>query len=119
MKLIDKDALLAEIERRLEELYKLLPDASKVENGSITISEACNTGKYTALESLKDYVDTLEVKEEDIEDSIKETLAQKYVDYTFKRHNIDPESKEGQLIYYAYMHGMNQCLTQLRTQKGE
>ena len=63
MKLIDKDALVAEIERRLEELYKFLPDASKVENGTITISEACNTGKYTALETFKDYIDSLEVKE--------------------------------------------------------
>ena len=64
---IDKDALVAEIEKRLDELYDLLPDASKVENGSITTSEACNTGKYTALESFKDYVDTLEVKEVDLE----------------------------------------------------
>ena len=66
-RLIDKDALVAEIERRTDELYDLLPDASKVENGSITTSEACNTGKYTALESFKDYVDTLEVKEVDLE----------------------------------------------------
>ena len=65
--LIDKDALVAEIERRTDELYDLLPDASKVENGMITISEACNTGKYTALESFKDYVDTLEVKEVNLE----------------------------------------------------
>ena len=55
----------------------------------------------------------IQVKEIGLEDSVKETLAQKYIDYTFKRHNIDPESKEGQLIYYAYMHGMNQCLNQL------
>lgn len=60
---IDKAAIVAEIERRTDELYDLLPDASKVENGMITISEACNTGKYTALESFKDYIDTLEVKE--------------------------------------------------------
>jgi uncharacterized protein YbaR (Trm112 family) len=65
--LIDKDALVAEIDRRLEELYKLLPDASKVENGTITISEACNTGKYTALESFENYIDSLEVKEVDLE----------------------------------------------------
>ena len=55
----------------------------------------------------------------DLEDAKKEELRQKYVDYTFKRHNIDANSKEGQLIYYAYMHGINQCLTQLRAQKGE
>ena len=65
MKLIDKDALVAEIDRRINELYDLLPDASKVENGSITTSEACNTGKYTALESFRRFIDTLEVKEVD------------------------------------------------------
>ena len=63
------------------------------------------------------FIDTLEVKEVDLEDSVKETLAQKYINYTFKRYNIDPESKEGQLIYYAYMHGINQCLNQLKAQK--
>ena len=68
---IDKDALIAEADRRLDELYNLLPDASKVENGTITISEACNTGKYTALESFKDYVDTLEVKEVDLEKELE------------------------------------------------
>ena len=60
---ISKAALVAEIERRLDKLYNLLPNASDVENGTITISEACNTGKYTALESFKDYIDTLEVKD--------------------------------------------------------
>jgi hypothetical protein len=59
---IPKASVVAEIEKRLDELYDLLPDASKVENGSITMSEACNTGKYTALESFKDYIETLEVK---------------------------------------------------------
>ena len=73
MKLIDKDALVAEIDRRLDELYELLPNASKVERGTISISEACNTGKYTALESFKDYLDTLEVKEVDL-DYIKDEL---------------------------------------------
>jgi len=33
----------------------------------------------------------------------------KYVDYTFKRHGIDPDSIEGQLIYYAYGHGYHQA----------
>ena len=33
----------------------------------------------------------------------------KYIDYTFKRHGIDPDSIEGQLIYYAYGHGYHQA----------
>jgi hypothetical protein len=60
---INKVAIVAEIEKRTDELYDLLPDASKVENGSITTSEACNTGKYTALESFRMFLDTLEVKD--------------------------------------------------------
>ena len=67
---IDKDALVAELEKRTDELYDLLPDAGKVEKGMITISEACNTGKYTALESFRKYIDTLEVKEVDIEKEV-------------------------------------------------
>jgi hypothetical protein len=73
-KYISKDALVAEIERRLNELYDLLPDASKVENGMITISEACNTGKYTALESFRRFLDTLEVKEVDLEKEIDKEI---------------------------------------------
>ena len=69
-----KDALIAEIDRRLGELYKLLPDASKAENEIITISKACNIGKHAALESFKDYVDTLEVKEVNLEKSISDWL---------------------------------------------
>ena len=60
---ISKDALVAEIEKLTDDLYGFLPDASKVENGTITISEACNTGKYTALDSFRNYINTIEVKE--------------------------------------------------------
>ena len=67
---ISKDALVAEIERKIDKLYDLLPDASKVENGSTTISEVCNIGKYTALESFRRFVNTLEVKEVDLETEI-------------------------------------------------
>lgn len=77
------------------------------------IAELCNhilDGNYGKL---------VELKEMDLEDGKKEELAQKYVDYIFKRYNIDATSREGMLIYYAYMHGMNQCLIQLRAQKGE
>ena len=69
---ISKSALVAEIEKRIDDLYDLLPNASKVENGMITISEACNTGKYTALESFRRYIDTIEVKEVDLKNEIDE-----------------------------------------------
>ncbi len=59
MKLIPKDSVLAEIERRKNNLYDSLPDASKVEDGSITISET----KYIALESFESFINSLEVTE--------------------------------------------------------
>lgn len=67
MKLIDKDKVVAEIEKRLDKLYNLLPDASKVESNNITRTDACNTGKYIALESFRKFIDTLEVKEVDLD----------------------------------------------------
>jgi hypothetical protein len=99
MKLIPKDVVLEEIEKRIR---------------------ACeNCYILDELTSLHRTFDSLEVKEMDLEDAKKEELAQKYIDYTFKRHNIYAHSKKAQLIYYAYMHGMNQCLNQLKAQKGE
>ena len=82
------------------------------------IEQACISGGDAGVKLARDtrYKENVEREEIGLEDSVKETLAQKYIDYTFKRHNIDPESKEGQLIYYAYMHGMNQCLEQLNKQ---
>lgn len=103
---ISKSAVVTEFNRLIAEL---------IEEGEDTMFEQ---GRISAFEDAKLFLDTLEVKEVDLEDNIKESLAQEYVNYIFKRHDIDPESKEGQLIYYAYMHGINQCLTQLRAQKG-
>lgn len=110
MELIDKAAVLAEIERRIKTNKECMLGLRNLDYYQ---------GKVDALNDTISFLDSIEVKEVNLEDSIKESLAQKYIDYTFKRHNIDPESKEGQLIYYAYMHGMNQCLNQLKVQKGE
>ena len=128
---IPKSAVIAKIERLRK--YQRLDDRHDqgVLDGLHSIEKYIDTlevkeigvdfGDPRGDKSAKHIIDTktLEVKEVDLEDAKKEELAQKYIDYTFKRHNIDPDSKEGQLIYYSYMHGMNQCLTQLRKQKGE
>ena len=66
-RLIDKDALVAEIERRTDELWALIPDGEKVISDKHTKEDAFNLGKYTALESLDKFIDTLEVKEVDLE----------------------------------------------------
>jgi len=74
MELIDKDALVAEIEKRLDELYDLLPNASEVVKDNYTKDEANITGKYTALESFSKFLDTLEVKEVDLKKEIDNYL---------------------------------------------
>ena len=118
---IPKTAVLAEIENLLDKgKYHEEYDC------------AYRDGNNGALYALKGKLDALEVKEmqeesvsEDLEEACEqlaenarkhkaESLAQKYINYIFRRHNIDPESREGQLIYYAYIHGMNQCLDQLK-----
>ena len=62
---INKDALMAEIEKRLDELWDLLPNASDVIEDNYTKEEANITGKYTALESFENFINTLGVKEVD------------------------------------------------------
>lgn len=93
MKLIDKDKVVAEIEKRLDKLYNFLPDASKVENGIATIPEACNTGKYMALESFRKFLDTLEVKEVDLEKEIKVHIDE-CLDVKFPTTNIELIKKD-------------------------
>ena len=48
------ELIKAEIEKRLDTLYDELPDGNK---------EANITGKYTALESLLDYINSLDIQE--------------------------------------------------------
>lgn len=107
---IPKSAVVEKIKKRIEHCAKQRVDMLNAQ--CYTIANDMNE-RMGELNYIRDFLDTIEVKEVDLEDSIKENLAQKYIDYTFKRHNIDPKSKEGQLIYYAYMHGMNQCIDKL------
>jgi len=72
MELIDKDAIVAEIEKRLDELWNLLPNTSDVIKDNYTKEEANIIGKYTALESFENFINTLEVKEVDLEKVIEE-----------------------------------------------
>lgn len=94
MKLIDKSALVAELERRTDELYALLPDSNGIIDGSITISteDAWNTGKYTALESFRNYIDTLEVKEVDL---MIHTIIAECCDWLAMHTNLSHDEIEG------------------------
>ena len=57
------ELIKAEIEKRLDTLYDELPDGNKVIYVGVTASEANITGKYTALESLLDYINSLDMQE--------------------------------------------------------
>ena len=67
---IYKDALVAEIERRTDELWALIPDGEKVIGDKHTKEDAFNLGKYTALESFGKFFNTLEAKEVDLQEEI-------------------------------------------------
>ena len=62
MKLIDKDALLAEIERKQKE------EVSYYENGSF--ASWSDENHYFTLEDIKSFIDTLEVKDVDLKNSM-------------------------------------------------
>ena len=55
----DREKIRNEIERRMTNLYPQLPDASKVECENISLEQASTLGKYVALESLADFIDSL------------------------------------------------------------
>ena len=77
---IDKAVLVAEIEKRLDELWDLLPNASDVVKDNYTKEEANIIGKYTTLESFSKFLDTLEIKEVDLEKHIKEDIEDIFFD---------------------------------------
>ena len=91
----DKEKIIAEIERRTDELYKELPDASKVLNGDISTTEANITGKYTALESLLLFINSL--PEEPISDNLDDA-AKSYGDEKEKKAGCGTEFTTGELI---------------------
>lgn len=84
---LEKAALVAEIERRTDELWALIPDGEKVISDKHTKEDAFNLGKYTALESFGKFIDTLEVKEVDLEsemDKYFETMEVLEHEYIFE-----------------------------------
>ena len=64
---IDKAALVAEIERRENESWNLLPNASDVIEDKYSKEDAIIIGEYNALESLEKFINTLEVKDVDLD----------------------------------------------------
>ena len=64
---INKDALVAEIERRIE-----LFTSEKNQEGASQIDKLSLGGRIAGLQELKVFIDTLEVKEVDLEKEYKE-----------------------------------------------
>ena len=60
MKLLDKEVLVAEINRRLDKLNGHLPSETKYECGIMTTSEVFNFGQFKALKSFLNFLDTIE-----------------------------------------------------------
>ena len=77
---IDKSALVVEIEKRLDELWDLLPNASDVIKDNYTKEEANITGKYTALESFEKFINTIEVKEVDLDNNMTDINFEEEID---------------------------------------
>ena len=72
MKLIDKDALVAEIERRIEVFT-----SEKNQEGASQIDKLSLSGRIAGLQELKVFIDTIEVKDVDLEEKATQ-LSQKY-----------------------------------------
>jgi hypothetical protein len=87
-KYIDKDALVAEIERRMKEITKEYQESKTIQYTLI--------GKINALENLLPFINTLEVKEVDLESLVKD-FCYEYDDRKEKWYELCPNGKK--LLY--------------------
>lgn len=66
----DKELIKQEIERRLPNLWYLIPEGEKVLQDNFTKEDANNLGKYTALESILRFIESLpEEHNDDLEEA--------------------------------------------------
>lgn len=106
MKLIEKNALIAEIDRLENKLY-YEPENFK------------DVGAKMALDSLKSSLDTLEVKEVDLDESARHYLLHEHLsplNDVFHQSDIKAEMQYHRDIENAYKKGFE---LGLKTQKGE
>lgn len=68
----DKEKIRQEIEKRLSSLWDLIPEGEKVLKDDFTKEDANNLGRYTELESLLQFIDSLpaEPASKDLEEEI-------------------------------------------------
>ena len=82
-----------EIERRMNNLWYLIPEGEKVLKDDFTKDDANNLGKYTALENLLHFIDSLpeEPASEDLEEYAKKLTKGAALD----KHNLIWMCKKG------------------------
>ena len=76
MKLVDKDAVVAEIERRVEAIRKAFnePSILSVIDRTYGVDRTYANAQSDAFKSLLTFLDTLEVKEVDLEKELKNLI---------------------------------------------
>ena len=107
MKLIDKDALVAEIERRIESCAKQREDMLNVQCHTLADDASARMGE---LRCFQDFIDTLEVKEDNLltEKPIERELAEAYINVFDKKFgNKLPKLKGTQL--HDFKNFINTC----------
>ena len=112
---IDKYVLVSEIEKRLNELYDLLPNASEVVKDNYTKDEANITCNYTALESFSKFLDTLEVKEVDLDEAARKWEDKVYLEKGWQDEYGTPHAPFSE-IGNAFREGAK---FMIKAQKGE
>lgn len=89
MKLIDKDALVAEIEKKIKQYEKAFDSPSFASYEASLIAK----GKYRKLLDILQFIDTLDVKEVDLEKEI-ETHLKDCLDVKFPTTDIELIKKD-------------------------
>lgn len=69
-KYIDADKLKVKIDSFRNSLWKVLPNASNVENGELSIRQASDLGAYKALESVIYMIDSLQQEQPEVVEGI-------------------------------------------------
>ena len=102
----DKELIKQEIEKRLSSLWDLIPEGEKVLKDDFTKDNANNLGKYTELESLLNFIDS--ISEESVsEDKLEKELAETYLAVFDKKYPILPTPKGKQKADFKNF--LNKC----------
>lgn len=80
-----------EIEKRMNNLWYLIPEGEKVLKDDFTKDDANNLGKYTALESLLQFIDSIQ---EPASEDLEEEIDRYYSDWQFDDDTIYEDMRD-------------------------